>query len=74
MDDQWRSQTQAYPGPGPGVSYEHGRTPKRIWHVELKNTRQIFNNLISTLYVRSTNGIYVRNFFSHPKNSRNLFS
>ena len=26
---QWRSQTQAHPGPG--FSYEHGRFPKRIW-------------------------------------------
>ena len=42
---QWRSQTRAYPG----VSYEHGRFPKRIWHIQLKNTGQILNNLISAL-------------------------
>ena len=30
-DTQWRSQTRAHAGPGLGVSYEHGRFPKRIW-------------------------------------------
>ena len=62
------------PGPGLGVSYEHGRFPKRVWHIQQKNTGQILNNLISALYVWLTNGISLRNFFSHAKNSGNLFS
>ena len=29
--------------------YEHGRFPKRVWHIQTKNTRQILNSLISAL-------------------------
>ena len=69
---QWRSQTRAHPGVDPRDSYEHGRFPKRIWHIQLKNSRQTLNNLTSTLHrlsVWSTNGISLLNFFSHAKNS-----
>ena len=39
---QWRSQTQAHPGPG--FSYEHGRFPKRIWLILIYLTEKNVNS------------------------------